>query len=156
MRVSTQIYLIRDGQWLMLLRNKKKKDINHGKWIAVGGKQEASETVEECAIRETEEETGFTLDSLDLKGIVWFEYDDEESELIYVYTSDSFHGELKECSEGTLAWINESELMNLQLWEGDRLFMQKLIERCAEQFEYVLHYDSSGNLTNVIERKRES
>ena len=156
MRVSTQIYLIRDGQWLMLLRNKKKNDINHGKWIAVGGKQEAGETVEECAIRETEEETGLILDSLQLRGIVWFEYDEEESELIYVYTSQSFHGELKECSEGTLAWIDQSGLMNLQLWEGDRIFMEKLIRGCDDQFEYVLHYDSCGNLANVIERKRES
>ena len=38
MILSTQAYLIKDGKWLMLLRNKKQNDVNEGKWIGVGGK----------------------------------------------------------------------------------------------------------------------
>ena len=35
---STVCYLVHDEKWLMLLRNKKQHDLNHGKWIGVGGK----------------------------------------------------------------------------------------------------------------------
>ena len=41
--LTTLCYLERDGKYLMLLRNRKKKDINKGKWIGVGGKFEQGE-----------------------------------------------------------------------------------------------------------------
>lgn len=43
----------------MLYRNKKKNDINEGKWIGIGGKFENSETPIECMLREVKEETDF-------------------------------------------------------------------------------------------------
>ena len=57
--LTTLCYLERDGKYLMLLRNRKKKDINKGKWIGVGGKFEQGESPEECARREVFEETGY-------------------------------------------------------------------------------------------------
>ena len=41
---STVCYLVHDEKWLMLLRNKKQHDLNHGKWIGVGGKLKTNET----------------------------------------------------------------------------------------------------------------
>ena len=55
MRNTTLCYLEREGRLLMLFRNKKKHDENHGKWIGVGGKFEEGETPEECVIREVYE-----------------------------------------------------------------------------------------------------
>ena len=58
---STLIYLEnKAGEYLMLHRVKKKNDINHDKWIGVGGGFEYGESPEECAVRETLEETGLT------------------------------------------------------------------------------------------------
>ena len=34
---STLCYLEQDGKYLMLHRVKKKNDVNHDKWIGVGG-----------------------------------------------------------------------------------------------------------------------
>ena len=45
-------YLEKQGQYLMLYRNKKQNDINAGKWIGVGGKIEPGETPEEALLRE--------------------------------------------------------------------------------------------------------
>ena len=42
MKDYTLIYLRHEHLWLMMLRNKKKKDINAGKWIGkhfVGGQE---------------------------------------------------------------------------------------------------------------------
>ncbi|MCR4951117.1 MAG: 8-oxo-dGTP diphosphatase [Solobacterium sp.] len=150
---TTQCYLIRNGLWLMLLRNKKKNDINEGKWIAPGGKLEAGETIEECAVREVLEETGLYADHLVQRGVVEFHYEDSSSELITVYTCDQFHGELKECEEGTLAWIPEDKILDLALWDGDRVFLKKLLDHETEQFAVVLHYSRSGELIKVTERE---
>ena len=49
--LCTLCYLIRDGKYLMLHRVKKKNDINHDKWIGVGGHFEAGESPEDCVRR---------------------------------------------------------------------------------------------------------
>lgn len=153
MLLSTQIYIIRQNQWLMLLRNKKKKDVNHNKWIAVGGKKEPGETIEECAVREVFEETGLHCEQLEYQGLVHFEYQDNEPEDIYVYTCSHYHGSLHETDEGTLRWIDENELMNLELWEGDRIFLKKMLDHTGEPFEITLQYDGQGTLLNVREER---
>ena len=58
---STLCYLERGDAYLMLHRVKKKNDMNHDKWIGVGGKFEEGESPEDCVLRETFEETGLTF-----------------------------------------------------------------------------------------------
>ena len=60
MKNTTLCYIERDGQYLMLHRTMKENDLNHDKWIGIGGKFEDKESPEECVIRETMEETGLT------------------------------------------------------------------------------------------------
>ncbi len=55
---TTLCYIQRPGQYLMLHRVKKENDINHEKWIGVGGKFEDKESPEDCLLREVREETG--------------------------------------------------------------------------------------------------
>ena len=40
---TTLCYLEKDGAYLMLHRVKKKNDVNHDKWVGVGGKFEPGE-----------------------------------------------------------------------------------------------------------------
>ena len=112
----------------MLLRNKKQKDVNKGKWIGVGGKLEPGETAEECVCREVEEETGLSVRRLRMRGILFFSSEGWEDECIFVFTADDFSGELRECDEGELRWIDKNRIMELNLWEGDRLFLNILLE----------------------------
>ena len=63
MKLTTLIYLEDQEDWLMLLRNKKSQDINHDKWLGVGGKFEFGESPLECAAREVYEETGQPLEN---------------------------------------------------------------------------------------------
>ena len=69
---TTLCYLEQDGKWLMLHRVTKKNDMNHDKWIGVGGKFEPFESPEDCLLREVREETGLTLTNYRLRGIVTF------------------------------------------------------------------------------------
>ena len=65
MQITSLCYIEKGNTVLMLYRNKKKNDVNQGKWIGVGGKLETGETPETCMLREVKEETGLRLVSID-------------------------------------------------------------------------------------------
>ncbi|MCR4566471.1 MAG: 8-oxo-dGTP diphosphatase [Pseudobutyrivibrio sp.] len=139
MELTTLCYLEKDGKYLMLHRNKKENDLNQGKYIGIGGHLEFGETPEDCIRREVLEETGLTLDSVKLCGLLTFVIDDY-MEYSFLFTSDSFSGNLcGDCSEGNLVWIPKEEVFDLPLWEGDSIFLEKLAEE-AEYFSLKLVY----------------
>lgn len=126
---STLCYIETEKKYLMLYRNKKKNDPNGGKWIGVGGKLEQGETPKECALREIKEETGLQFTDLTERGVVYFESDEWESETMYLFTAAGDERTvLTDCDEGELRWIEKSAIMDLPLWEGDRIFLKDLLE----------------------------
>jgi len=120
----------------MMLRNKKEHDENRGKWIGVGGKFEEGESPEDCLVRETFEETGLKLTRYKLRGIVTFVSDEWGCEYMHLFTADEYEGELESaecegayrCNEGELHWIPKSEVMGLNMWEGDRAFFELIFK----------------------------
>ena len=147
MKNTTLIYIKKDNKYLMMLRGCKADDPNSGKWIGVGGHIEEGETPDECIRREVTEETGLVLLDQKLRGVIYFISDIYETEYMYLYTSDSFEGELNTgCDEGELEWIDISEVGNLPLWEGDRRFL-KLLREDAPFFVMELRY-SGDNLVS--------
>lgn len=142
MKNSTLCYIECDGRYLMLRRDKKKNDENSDKWIGVGGKFEEGESPEDCLRREIGEETGLTLNSYSLRGIVTFVSDIYETEQMFLFTANGFSGRLSECDEGTLEWIPISDVPSLPLWEGDRIFLSLLTEK--RQF-FLLKLSYHGN-----------
>ena len=140
-------YLERNNQYLMLFRNKKKNDLNGSKWIGVGGHLEKGETKEQALIREIKEETGLDIISFAYRGELLFINDDFE-EIMYLYTSSDFKGELKECDEGELHWVDKDKIMDLNLWEGDRAFLPLLIN--SDKFIKMKLIYKQSNLVDVI------
>ena len=140
MRNTTLCYIEQDGKYLMLHRVKKKNDINHDKWIGIGGKFEADESPDECLLREAKEETGLTLTSWKCRGVVTFLSDEAEGEYMHLFTADGFEGELTECSEGDLQWVSREFLNELPKWEGDQIFLDLLWQE-APFFLLKLRYE---------------
>ncbi len=126
--MTTLCYIERDDAFLMLHRTKKKNDINEDKWIGVGGHFETGEGPEDCLLREVYEETGLALNSYSFRGFVTFISDVWPTEIMCLYTSDDFDGEIKDCDEGELLWVQKNELMKLHLWEGDKIFLKLLMD----------------------------
>lgn len=142
MVMTTLCYIEKDGAYLMLHRVKKKKDINKGKWIGVGGHFEEGECPEECLVREVWEETGLTLTSYRFRGLVTFLCDDQESIGMCLFTADGFEGELsEECSEGELVWVDKVEVPGLPTWEGDAVFLELLLKDEPRFFSLKLVYE---------------
>lgn len=137
---STLIYIERGDEYLMLHRTKKENDLNHDKWIGIGGKFEADEAPEDCMLRETREETGLTLTRWRYRGIVTFVSDRWETEYMHLFTADGFTGTLRSCDEGDLKWIKKSDLLSLKLWEGDKIFL-RLLDSPEPFFSLKLQYE---------------
>lgn len=153
MHNSTLCYIVKDGKVLMLHRVKKKNDINHDKWIGIGGKFEPEEAPEECILRETKEETGLTLTSWRCRGVVTFLQEGGEGEYMYLFTADDFTGELAECDEGDLQWVSLDFLDALPTWEGDRIFLN-LLWQDAPFFLLTLRYQGDRLVEAVLDGKK--
>ena len=139
MKETTLCYIRNGNDYLMLHRVKKENDVNKDKWIGIGGRIEEGETPKDCILREVMEETGLTLKECRYRGIVRFRSDQYEAEDMHLFTSDSFEGQLAECDEGVLEWIDCDMLYKLPMWEGDKLFLG-LLQTDAKFFDMVLGY----------------
>jgi 8-oxo-dGTP diphosphatase len=52
----------------------------------------------------------------------------DEPLYIFIYTVSDYEGEITSCDEGTLEWIEDNKILDLELWEGDRLFWSWIFE----------------------------
>ncbi len=147
--LSTLCYIQRGHEYLMLHRTVKKNDVNKDKWIGVGGHFEQDESPEECLLREVREETGYRLTSYQFRGIVTFISGDGVTEYMHLFTADGFDGEPIECNEGVLEWVDIDQIMQLNIWEGDKIFF-RLIDENAPFFSLKLVYDGNGGLLQAV------
>ena len=150
MYITTLCYIIKDNKYLMLHRTKKENDINAGKYIGVGGHVEDGESPTDCIKREVFEETGLRLKTVKTRGYITFVMGNETEHTI-LFTSDNFTGELKEnCNEGELTWVDIDKVLDLNLWEGDKVFL-KLLNEKDDFFSVKLVYDADDNLVSAVE-----
>ena len=127
MKIGTLCYITDSEKTLMLHRVKKENDMHEGKWNGLGGKLEAGESPEECVIREVYEESGLTIKNPKLKGIITFpKFNEIDDWLVFVYTANDFQGNTIDSDEGVLEWIHNSKLLDLNLWEGDKVYLKWL------------------------------
>ena len=118
----TLCYLENDkDEYLMLHRVKKKNDVNHDKWIGVGG-------------------TGLTLTGYRFRAVITFVAEGHETEYIYLYTADRWTGEMIECNEGDLEWVPKKKVCDLPIWEGDKIFFRLIEDPNSPVFSLKMSY----------------
>ena len=131
-------YVGTDKETLMLYRNKKESDIHKGKWNGLGGKVEFGETPRECAIREVFEESGLQVKTLEFAGFIVFPlFDGKNDWHVHLYRIPEFEGHLIDSSEGELKWIANNEVLDLTLWEGDRIFLKWFFDRKMFEAKFI-------------------
>jgi 8-oxo-dGTP diphosphatase len=127
MKLATLCYITdkKRNSTLMLHRIKKENDYHQGKWNGLGGKLNEGESPEECAMREIKEESGLTVANPLLKGFLTFpHFDGVDDWYVFVFTFNEFEGSLIDSPEGKLEWIPNNQLTSLNLWEGDKIFLE--------------------------------
>ncbi len=151
MKNTTLGYIEKDGKYLMLHRVKKKNDINHDKWIGIGGKVEPGESPHDCIIREAYEETGLEIKNPRYRGLVTFISNECEQEFMHLFTADDFSGMINEdCNEGILKWIDKDEVYDLPSWEGDKIFL-KLLKTEERFFSLKLVYEGDTLIESKLD-----
>ena len=116
-----------------------------GLWGFPKGHTEPGETEEQTALREVREETGYTLTSYRFRGLVTFVSGNGITEYMSLFTADGFEGKPVPCDEGDLEWVEKSRIGELDLWEGDKIFLRLLAEE-APFFSLKLVYDGGDRL----------
>ena len=87
----------------------------------------------------------------DFKGIITFpEFTPDLDWYTYVFKVTDFEGELIECNEGTLEWVPYDQVLSKPTWEGDRTFVEWLLED-KPFFSAMFHYDGDRLLESHVD-----
>lgn len=122
--------------------------MHEGKWNGLGGKLLPGETPEECVVREVEEESGLKIKKHELKGLLTFPSFNGEDWYVFVFVANSFEGTIRQTDEGTLSWIDNKNILELNLWEGDRIFIPHLDKKGFFSGKFI--YDNGTLISHTI------
>lgn len=150
MKNTTLCYLKRDNKYLLLHRIKKENDLNHDKWVGVGGKFLENESPEECLKREVLEETGLTLNNYRYMGLVTFVSDEWEGEYMHLFLGTDWEGTVSECDEGVLEWVDIEKVNTLPIWQGDKIFLDLIKDDTADFFTLKLVYKGDTLVSAIL------
>ncbi len=132
-----------------LLLKKATRGISKGKWNGPGGKFEKGETPEQCAIRETLEETGITMHRPLFHGKLYFFMDGKRRLSIegFLFSTKSFSGKVKSSEEGPVKWFDIGKLPKNCMWDDDQYWLNLMLS--GRRFDAYIYYDKSNE--KVIE-----
>ena len=119
------LMFLRDGGDLLLIH--KKRGLGTGKVNGPGGRVEPGETLEQAAVRETEEETGITPHTVTASADLWFQFVDGYSLSARVFVAEGWSGELRACEEADPFWHPANELPWNQMWADDALWLPEVL-----------------------------
>ncbi len=147
MKKNASLSIIEDVKNHKFLMIRHHRGINKGCINFPGGKQEPGETMEQCVIRETKEETG-----LDIKNPVQVGYIEFPSVdlAVYVYKSTEYSGSLIEKPDEVNAfWQSEDEIPYAEMREADRSFLPEIMSGKYVRRRYV--YDENFHILDVVD-----
>ncbi len=122
---ATLVFSVRE-QELLLIR--KKRGLGAGKINGPGGRQELGESLDECAVREVQEELGVTPLGLVKFGENRFQFVDGYSIHVHIYRASDVVGEPVETDEAVPLWVPLDRIPYDDMWEDDRLWLPLLLE----------------------------
>lgn len=121
LRQTTLCLLVKDNSVLLAM---KKRGFGVGKWNGVGGKKHENETLEEAAIRETQEEIGVTPKKLERVATLNFYFphvptDKDWNQQVCVFMVREWEGEVAESEEMKPEWFEVNDIPYKHMWADD-------------------------------------
>lgn len=128
---ATLLFVLRDNQILLI---EKKRGLGAGKINGPGGRLDPGETLQACAIRETQEELCITPTGVEFAGELLFRFVGDNklsghSIHGYVYTASGFEGTPTETSEAKPVWTSTDAIPYARMWQDDRLWIPLMLAR---------------------------
>ena len=123
---ATLLFVVREKEILLI---RKKRGLGAGKINGPGGRLEPGETVEACAVRETEEELVTTPTTPARAGLLQFQFIDGYSIHVHVFRSDDCDRVPQETDEAIPIWAPIDAIPFDEMWEDDRIWVPLMLER---------------------------
>lgn len=140
---STLCLLVKEDQVLLAM---KKRGFGEGKWNGVGGKKEIDETIEECAIRETEEEIGVKAKEIEQVAILDFYFPNKPSwdQRVFVFLIANWEGYPKESEEMRPVWYDFNDIPYESMWADDKIWLKKVLK--GEKLKAEFMFDENSQI----------
>ncbi len=146
MKDTTLVFLKQDDQILLAM---KKRGFGEGRWNGIGGKVEPSESSQQAAVRETEEEIGVTITEYNQVAEIEFDqYFKGEHALmrIHVYFATSWSGEPTESDEMRPRWYSINNLPFDSMWADDPYWLPLVL--AGKKIKAFFKMDLSDNIVS--------
>ncbi len=145
---ATLLFVIRDNKILLI---RKKRGLGKGKINGPGGKLDVGETLEQCAIRELQEELLITPGKLSYHGDNCFQFTDGYSIHVHIYSTTDYQGTPTETDEAIPLWFDLDKIPYQEMWEDDDLWIPLML--AGKSFTGRFLFDSDTMLDQHIEEK---
>lgn len=139
--VATLCFVVRDGEILLI---RKKRGLGAGKVNGPGGRLEAGETPEACAVREVEEELGTTPQGLSHRGELRFQFADGYSLHCHVFRADGCDRAPRETDEAAPLWTPVEAIPYGEMWADDALWLPKMLAGWRFEGDFLFDGDVMG------------
>ena len=127
--IGTVCFIIDETKQKVLMLERANEPMQN-MFTGVGGKTGFAEDIQLSCCREVNEETGFDVENLRLKGVIKTVLEGQSSSwILFVYITNEFSGKQIECPEGKLMWVDKDEVMNLNLIGFIREIMPQVFDR---------------------------
>jgi len=128
--------------WKIFLWEKKR---GFAKWVLnwVLWKQEKWETIDECMIREANEEIWIEIDKKDLEylGVLHFYFSDWVANLdVHLYNIVKYTWKIIESDEIKPLWFDLDKIPYDKMWEDDKIWLPRIL-KWEKYVEYNFYFD---------------
>ena len=121
---ATLLFLCQDDKVLLI---RKKRGLGAGKINGPGGKRDAGESLQQCAVREVREELRIEAQNPVDHGRVRFQFTDGYSIDVRIYVASSFTGVPQETDEAIPLWFKLDEIPYAEMWEDDQIWLPRVL-----------------------------
>ena len=136
--LATLLFII-EGDNILLIR--KKRGLGAGKINGPGGKLDPGETLQQCAVREVQEEVGVTPVDPRSVGELRFQFTDGYSIHVHVFTAENHTGNLVETDEAVPLWFDKEAIPYDEMWADDKIWLPRVLRGESVWGEFIFRHD---------------
>ena len=144
MKQTTLCLIHQDGKVLLGM---KKRGFGQGRWNGFGGKLNPEETIEQAAKRELKEESGIHAHEIEKKGIIKFEFQENEENIeMHIFHVTKFEGEPIETEEMKPQWFEQEKIPYKEMWSDDKLWIPLFLDGKKFKGNFLFGTEETNNM----------
>jgi SAM-dependent methyltransferase len=159
MQVNTLCLLVKGDPIQKILLGFKKVGFGEGKYVGIGGRVEAGETIRQAAVRELQEEAGLITRERDLEKAarISFSFPAKPAwdRVVYVFLVRDWQGELGESREIEPSWFTREEIPYEAMWADAAHWLPLVLEGKRITASFVFSEDNETLQSHVIKAEKD-